>query len=356
VMIDERGGILEINPAALQIFGYERGELIGRNVSNLLPGPVAGQHDQYLRDYLRTGRQSFIGSIREVEGRHKDGQLIPLSVSVTEILLPDKRRIFGGVVRDMSAVHEAHNNVALYMAELERSNHELDQFAYVASHDLKAPLRVIDNASRWLEEDLAAKLTEEDKANMSLLRGRVGRMEKLLDDLLEYSRIGKAEDGRFSETLRLDALVEDIVLLLEPPPAMRVVVPADFAGVEVYRMPLQRVLYNLIGNAIKHHDRKTGTIELAAEERDDHYLFAVKDDGPGIPSAYREVIFEMFRTLKPRDQVEGSGMGLALVKKTVESKGGTISVESCGERGSAFTFSWPKTQPKKMAQATGKAA
>jgi PAS domain S-box-containing protein len=356
VMIDERGIIEEINPAALGIFGYQRDEMVGRNVSMVMPSAIAARHDEYLSEYLRTGRQSFIGTIREVEGRRKDGTLVPLSISVTEMLLADKRRIFGGIIRDMSTMHEAQRSIELYTAELERSNHELDQFAYIASHDLKAPLRVIDNASRWLEEDLNDKLTDEDRANMTLLRGRAQRMEKLLDDLLEYSRIGKVQDGRYRESVSLAKLIDDVVFLLEPPSSMAVVAPPGFAAIGVYRMPLQRVFFNLIDNAIKHHDRGSGKIQLNAEDHGDYYLFTVQDDGPGIPDAYNEEIFEMFRTLKPRDQVEGSGMGLAFVKKTVESVGGAISVASAGERGTVFSFSWPKPKANQNVQSAERAA
>ncbi|OGT44765.1 MAG: hypothetical protein A3E82_08560 [Gammaproteobacteria bacterium RIFCSPHIGHO2_12_FULL_38_11] len=224
---------------------------------------------------------------------------------------------------------------------LKQANMELDNFAYAASHDLKAPLRVIANASQWLEEDLTEHLTDETRENMALLRGRVKRMEKLLDDLLEYSRIGRKEDERFLESVQGDALMNNIIELLSPPQNFIVTVGKDFSKITVKRMPLQQILLNLISNAIKHHDKKEGHIDTMVEVGDQYYTFSVKDDGPGIASQFHEQIFQLFQTLKPRDQVEGSGMGLAMVKKYVERVGGKLHLESSEGHGSTFSFTWP---------------
>jgi PAS domain S-box-containing protein len=353
IIINEFGIIEEANPAALEIFGYERSELLGRNVSILMPAAVGARHDAYLDIYRQTGRQTFIGIVRDEEGRRRDGTVIPIALSISEMQL-NGRRVFGGIIRDMSAMHEAQRRIKEYTDELERSNQELDQFAYVASHDLKAPLRVIDNASRWLEEDLATKLTDEDRENMVLLRSRVRRMEKLLDDLLAYSRLGKSGESGYREVVQVSEIVDDIVALLSPPPSIELKVAPQFADISACRMPLQLVFYNLINNAIKHHDRDSGTIGLEVDIHADHYSFTVRDDGPGIPAEYRETIFEMFHTLKPRDQVEGSGMGLALVKKAVENLGGQVWVHCGAERGAAFHFTWPRYESDSIA--TGKAA
>jgi len=221
-------------------------------------------------------------------------------------------------------------------------NKELQEFAYAASHDLKAPLRVIDNASRWLEEDLEGQLQEGTREHMRLLRSRVARMEKLLDDLLQYSRIGRVTDARFTETVSGQELIDDLIAMIAPPDGFEVRTGPGFADIRVCRMPLQHVLMNLIGNAIKHHHKKTGRVEVTVEDSGDLYAFAVKDDGPGIPERFHEQIFEMFQTLKPRDQVEGSGMGLAMVRKYVALYGGTIHLDSKEGQGSTFRFTWPR--------------
>jgi len=227
---------------------------------------------------------------------------------------------------------------------LMRSNENLDIFAYAASHDLKAPLRVICNAAKWLEEDLAPHLTGATRENMALLRGRAARMGKLLDDLLEYSRIGRTSDKQNAEILCADELLEDILQLLSPPGEFAVCAGSTLTGVRVNRMPLQQVLINLISNAIKHHDKKTGRIDVSVRDLGTQLEFAVRDDGPGIPEQFQEQVFKMFQTLKPRDKVEGSGMGLAMVRKYVEVSSGVITLESAAGQGCTFRFTWPKLE------------
>lgn len=172
------------------------------------------------------------------------------------------------------------------------------------------------------------------------MRNRVQRMEKLLDDLLDYARVGRASDDRYNEIVSGERLLADILELLAPPPSFKVEASAQFAAINVARMPLQQVVYNLISNAIKHHDREAGTITLDTDGVAGFHRITVCDDGPGIAPQYQQKIFDMFVTLKPRDEVEGSGMGLAFIKKTVAHFGGTIEVSS-GERGAAFIFTWP---------------
>ncbi len=237
-----------------------------------------------------------------------------------------------------SAEAELGARVAERTAELARSNDELDQFAYVASHDLKAPLRAIDNLAAWIAEDAGAVLPEESKRHLDLLQGRVRRMEHLLSDLLAYSRAGREEGA--AEEVDAAALIREVVELLGSPPGMEVVVEA-LPRLVTYRAPLEMVFRNLIGNALKHHDRPKGRIVVRAREADDFVTFTVSDDGPGIPARYHERVFGLFQTLRPRDEVEGSGMGLAVVKKAVESRGGTIRVDSAEGQGTTFTFTWP---------------
>jgi signal transduction histidine kinase len=176
---------------------------------------------------------------------------------------------------------------------------------------------------------------------MALLHGRVRRLEALLDDLLQYSRV-----GRGSEVVkRVDTrtLVMDIVTLLSPPAGFIVIGADTLPTFDTVEEPLRQVFMNLIGNAIKHHDRSTGRIEVAVRDQGEWYEFRVTDNGPGIPSAFHTKIFQMFQTLKPRDEVEGSGMGLAIAKKVVEGQGGTIRVESDAiHRGTTLRFTWRK--------------
>lgn len=224
--------------------------------------------------------------------------------------------------------------------ELRRSNADLDNFAYVASHDLKAPLRGIRNLAEWITEDLPRDATEETRENLHLLRSRVDRLDGLLESLLTYSRVGR--DKRVVEQVDTCALVAEIVEYLAPRPGFRVVCQGEVPVLVTCKAPLEQVLRNLINNALKHHDGETGQVTVTNRDRGARIEFCVADDGPGIAPEFHDRIFQMFQTLKPRDQVEGSGMGLAIVRKTIETFGGSVRVEAPPTgRGTAFIFDWP---------------
>lgn len=228
-------------------------------------------------------------------------------------------------------------------ADLEQRNRELDQFAYVTSHDLKAPLRAITNLSEWIEEDLSGKLTEETQHQMNLLRGRVQRMTTLIDGLLQYSRVGRVPSD--VELVSLETLLAEIIDSLAPPPEFNVEVAVGMPTFKTERLGLQQVFANLLSNAFKHHPRDDGRVQISSQDQGDYYEFAVSDDGPGIEPQFHEKVFGIFQTLEARDKAENTGIGLSLVKKIVESKGGSIALESQPGQGATFRFTWPKFLP-----------
>lgn len=257
-----------------------------------------------------------------------------------------------GSLSDITEGKEAEIERELLITALEKSNDELDNFAYVASHDLKAPLRVIENVSNWLEEDLGEQIDQESRENLQLLRNRVKRMDALLDDLLAYSRIGRKVDEHFQELITGADLIDDIFLLVNAPNNFSIKGSDKFRSMKFNKMPLRLILLNLVSNAIKHHDKETGLVEIDIEDQGEQYLISVKDDGPGIDEDYHEKIFKMFQTLKPRDRVEGSGMGLAIVRKHIELQGGEITLQSSVEQGCTFYFTWPKLQTNQLNETT----
>jgi len=233
-------------------------------------------------------------------------------------------------------------------AALRRSNEDLDSFAYSASHDLKAPLRGIRNLTEWIAEDLGDSQDDETRENLALLQNRVERLDMLLDSLLRYSRVGRS-DGE-AEDVDVARLVAEIVDYLAPGPGFTVTTGGTMPIIRTNRVPLEQVLRNLIGNGLKHHDRDTGKVIVSARDIGEKIEFRVEDDGSGIPSHFHERIFEMFQTLRARDELEGSGMGLAIVKKSVENYGGTIRIESAPpRRGTAFIFTWQKNRVEAFA-------
>ena len=225
--------------------------------------------------------------------------------------------------------------------ELARSNHDLEQFAYVASHDLKAPLRAIEVLVQWLQEDLKDYAGGEVQDNLGLLRQRTQRLNRLLDDLLEYSRAGRrVGDRRRTDTREM---VTDIAVLLAPPASMSINADESLPALDTHHAPLEQVLRNLINNAVKHHPTQEGFVQVSAKDQGDAVLFAVEDDGSGIPEAYAEKVFQMFQTLQPRDEREGSGMGLAIVKRIIDWQGGRIWFHNrAGGSGTVFKFIWNK--------------
>ena len=256
-------------------------------------------------------------------------------------------------VGDITELKNAQLTMAEQAKALQRSNEELEQFAYIASHDLRAPLRGIDNLASWIEEDMADNMDEESRNNMALLRSRVARLELLLNSLLQYSRIGRSK----TEVTKVDlGKVAADVFELVCTDGRFTFASAETPELVTGTVPLELVLRNLFSNAIKHHDQASGLITLEATEESDRIHIAVTDDGPGIAPAFHRQIFGMFQVLKPRDQVEASGLGLAMIDKQLRALDCRIWVESdpAVKRGTTFHFTWPKTWPYgTRADATG---
>lgn len=225
-------------------------------------------------------------------------------------------------------------------AQLEKRNQELDRFAYVASHDLKAPLRAINNLSHWIEEDLVDKLDEDTRQHLALMRGRVQRMDNLINGLLSYSRIGRMQYN--SHKVEVGQLLTDIIDSLNVPPEFTIEIKGEMPTIVTKLVPLQQVFSNLIVNAIQHSDSQNGRITISVRELANFYEFAVADNGKGIEPQYHDRIFTIFQTLEARDTKESTGIGLSIVKKAVESQGGQVRVESQLGAGATFYFTWKK--------------
>jgi PAS domain S-box-containing protein len=334
------------NPPYIQLVGHR--DIVGKPVREALPEVVDQGFLELLDGVYRTG-EAFVGTevrilLQRRPGaepeeafldfvyepmREADGSVSGIFVHAVEITAQ---------VRARREVERKAEELARTARALEASNRELDQFAYVASHDLKAPLRGIANLSQWIEEDLGEGLPAESRAHLELMRGRVNRMEGLIDGILRYSRAGRVREK--AEPVDVGALLDEVVDLLAPPEGTTVEAgPMPLLVAE--RLPLQQVLMNLVGNAVKYTRRPDARVEIRAEERGAFWEFAVRDNGSGIAPEYHDRIFGIFQTLQARDQVEGTGIGLSLVKKLVESRGGTVRVESAEGEGAVFRFLWP---------------
>ena len=273
---------------------------------------------------------SLMGAIRAREEAQRvvEAQSATLSQQ-TESLLRHERQLGEQLVRQQE-LSDA----------LQRSNDELDQFAYATSHDLKAPLRGIVNLATFVEEDLGDQAPETVRDNLRLLRGRASRLDALIEGILAYSRAGRSR----SDVERVDtgALAREVVDLISPPSTCRIAVAEDLPTMLTERVPLQQVFMNLLQNAVKHGcPEQTGMIEIGIDKTGGRPIFFVQDHGQGIAPQHHERIFGVFQTLAPRDKVEGTGIGLAVVKKLVETRGGKVEVASRIGEGCRFSFVWP---------------
>jgi signal transduction histidine kinase len=228
---------------------------------------------------------------------------------------------------------------AALIEKLERTNRDLDQFAYVTSHDLKAPLRGIANLSQWIEDDLGEKMDEQARYHMRLLRGRVTRLEGLIQGILQYSRADR-DQGETSD-VDVGQLAHEVWELLAPPATAHIRVLPDLPTLRTHRVPLQQVLLNLMGNAVKYNPNRELVVEVGGEKRGDAWALYVRDNGAGIAPEFHERIWGLFQTLEARDKIESTGIGLAVVRKIVEARGGKTWVDSASGAGATFWFTWP---------------
>jgi signal transduction histidine kinase len=252
----------------------------------------------------------------------------------TEASGKDELSLLGRSLNHMARVLS--ENIAL----LKRKNEELDQFAHIVSHDLKAPLRGIDNVVTWIEEDHSNELSPKLKEYIQHIRGRLIRAENLIKGILSYARIGR--EMAVKEIVNLNTMLVDIQENLNVRPGINLSFQKGLPHIFTERVPLQQVLSNLTGNAIKYHDKMSGTVKVFFRDKNNHYEFTVEDDGPGIAKNYHDKIFGIFQTLQERDSFESTGIGLAIVKKILDDRKQNIQLRSEPGKGSAFTFTWPK--------------
>lgn len=462
ITIDEKGRIETFNKACETIFGFRADEATGQNVKMLMPEPYYSEHDQYLKNYNETGDKKIIGIGREVEGKHKDGTVFPIDLSVSEVQVQG-RKLYSGIVRDITdrkkterelisvgrVLEESLNEIFIFDAEtlhfvqvnkgarenlgysmeelksltpldikpeytpqrfneliaplktgqekkiifetihrrkngtdydievhlqlsqyqgkkafvatvlditdrkraedeLLRSNEELERFAYVASHDLQEPLRMVANFTALLQEEYYDRFDEQGEKYMAFIIDSARRMQGLVADLLEYSRIGQ-EEGGFSDVdckshteLAVDHLQESI----EETDATITIGELPV----IYANPLRfsRLMQNLIGNAIKYRKKDVPPeITVKAEDQGNKWLFSITDNGIGMKEEYLEKIFVIFKRLHGKHEYKGTGIGLAICKKIIESFDGRIWAESKLGEGTTFYFTVPK---KKLAK------
>jgi PAS domain S-box-containing protein len=332
VGIDRDGLIVMANAQVEAVFGYDRAELYGKPVETLLPARYRGAHAGHRAGYFDDPRTRPMGAGLELHGQRKDGSEFPAEISLSSIETED-----GGLataaVRDVTERHRVE-------AELRRSNAELEQFAYVTSHDLSEPLRVIAGFVELLERRYRGQLDADADKFIAFIVEGVERMQALIDDLLAYSRVGRIE-LRVAD-VDLAALVRGILRELEP------AIAEHGTRVDVGALPtvraeptlLRQVLQNLIANAVKFADGEDPCVSVSADRGPGVWRIEVRDNGPGVDPRNAARIFEVFQRLHGRE-VPGTGVGLSIAQRAVERQGGTIWVDPAPGGGAAFRFTIP---------------
>jgi PAS domain S-box-containing protein len=347
-LLNRAGACVSVNPALCQSIERTAESLIGRHIRELfveqdqagagagIPAVCDGTlqryrgHKRILRDDGRTQWLDVAASAGQ--DQDPDALVVVHFVDITDEVW---------ALEDLSRLNEElEARIGERTAELQRSNEELERFGYAAAHDLKAPLRAIANLTEWISEEQLAGNAERVAEYRALLDARVTRMKRLVDDLLGYARAGRADEMVGAIDLReaVQAAIEQV----RPPDTFSLEVSADLPVITAARGPLEQIFANLIGNAVKHHGGDSGHIRITAAEAGDFWELTVADDGRGIPAEQRERVFEMFQTLRPRDEVEGSGLGLSLVRRSITIRGGSVSMEETPGGGCTVRVLWPK--------------
>ncbi|MGC2832123.1 MAG: PAS domain S-box protein [Candidatus Acidiferrum sp.] len=338
VVVNQGGEIVLLNVQAEKQFGYSRDELVGQKVTNIIPEGFA---ERLVSDALRSVEEALaqqIGTGIELTGRRKDKSEFPIELMLSP-LESAEGILVTAAIRDITTRKKAEANLLNKVEELNRSNEELGQFAYIASHDLQEPLRMVASYTQLLSRRYKGKLDSDADEFIAFAVDGAGRMQRLIQDLLAYSRVG-TKGQELLATSSEEALQQALINLRGAIAERGALVTHDpLPNVLADEMQLVQLFQNLVGNAIKYQNSGIPKVHItAAQNGRQKWTFSVRDNGLGIDPQYFEKIFGMFQRLHKREEFAGTGIGLAICKKIVERHGGNISVESEPGHGSTFRF------------------
>ena len=332
VITDKEGRFIDANKAAQKLLGHSFNELSQLRIPEIVHPDDLQRSKSFLDQLITEGFYS------NYEGRiiTKDKKVKYVQVNSNAIYKDGKFNGSRDIVRDVSEVVEANQKREALLKELEEVNKELKEFAYVVSHDLKAPLRAISSLSQWLATDYKDALDEAGQQHIQLLVSRVGRMHNFIEGILEYSRIGRIKIKK--ENIDLNQLINDIKIDLSPPPHFTIKVPKNLPTIYAEKIRMYQLFQNLISNALKYNDKKKAWVKITFQYANDDIRFSVTDNGLGIEEKYHNKIFQIFQTLQIRDKFESTGIGLTIVKRIIHHYGGNIKVKSKLGKGTSFEF------------------
>ena len=338
VIANEQGEIQIVNSETERLFGYSQKELIGKNIETLLPNNFQDDISISKDESEETEELKNVGFGMECIGRRKDGTDFPAEVNLSPINT-GKESVIAATIRDSTERKKFEGILKNQKKALESKNQELEKFAYIISHDLKAPLRAVTTLTEFIEEDLAEIGHQEVNDKLHLLKNRVRRMDRLIHDILEYSKIGleKAQLSDFDPHV----IISESVEALQPPENCKIVIEGSITKVHSSKSRFFQLMLNLIGNAIKYNDKENMEIKILFENVKDFHTFKIVDNGMGIEPKYHDKIFELFQGLNTNKEIDSTGVGLSVCKKITEELGGVLTVDSKLNEGSTFTFTLP---------------
>jgi PAS domain S-box-containing protein len=336
-IVSRQNIITAVNDRFCQVTGYSSQEVIGKKCTEVLMEPCG----KSCALFDSPGGESVIG--RQCLLKRKDGKIIFISKNGV-ILKDEEGRITEAIesFEDVSETHKAERKYKQAVEELESVNRELRDFAYIISHDLKAPLRGIATLAEWISSDYAEKFDEQGREQLKLILGRVKKMHNMIDGVLQYSRVGRVKEEK--QIVNLNEVVKEIADILNQPENIRIEIIKELPTIEFEPTRIKQVFQNLISNSVKYMDKQIGWIKIRCDDDGDFFRFSVEDNGCGIKQEYFERIFQIFQAVGNSDMAESTGIGLTVVKKIVELYGGKIWVSSEYGKGSTFYFTLPKCE------------
>lgn len=340
VMVDRAGEIVLINEASEKLFGYERDQLLGQPIEVLVPERLRGQHRQDREAFARSPRTRAMGPDRTLKAVKCDGSEFPVEVGLRHFESNGDSYVLAAV-SDLSERSRAAGKLAAAAKELERSNRELEQFAYVASHDLQEPLRMVAGYTQLLAKRYADHLDEEGQEFIGFAVEGVTRMQQLIQDLLSLSRV--QSQGHSFESVStggaLDWAVANLEHLIVESNAE--ITQGELPTVSGDSTQISQLFQNLISNSIKFRSERSPRVHIEARVEGINWLFSVRDNGIGIDPAHRREVFQVFHRLHAHEQYDGTGIGLSICQKIIERHGGTIWCEAAVGGGTTFLFTLP---------------
>lgn len=336
-LLNTNSVVIEVNPALEEILGYSANEIRNIGISNITHIDDIEKDSRLLDDLIESNIESY-----KIEKRYirKDNKIIWANVMMSYIQnVGEDFQFIIAMIEDITQQKENEERQQQLVERLEETNKELDNFAYIVSHDLKAPLRGIGSLANWLITDYKDKLDKEGADIIDLLINRVERMKNFIDGILHYSRVSRVKENDVE--IDLNKLIKEVIELLAPPENIEIKTQANLPVIKGDRIYIEQIFQNLLSNAVKFMDKPEGKIKIGCKEVEDFWEFSIKDNGSGIDERYFSKIFMIFQTLQPRDKFESTGVGLSIVKKIVETNGGKIWLTSEVKKGTTFYFTIP---------------